>query len=185
HPEAATSSRVRSCISILPDAGVGRVRAELPAAPVEVFDADAVDIHAVDAAHVDHELPRIGSRTIEGRDGAMTAELVASGQRPELIGLDFVGTRHEPEALRRDEMMQVTLFAADRAVALARSFEVRKDLETHAAAVTASGVGSKRGGSPAHRKSRIVADRVTSSGLRWECIPVVCGPTYPRYASQP
>ena len=115
----------------------------------------------------------------------MTAELVASGQRPELIGLEIVGTRHEPEALRPDEMMQVTLFATDRAVALACSFEVRDDLETHAATVTASGVRSKRGTWPAHRKSRIVADCLGSRGLRSECIPVVCRPTYPWYASQP
>jgi hypothetical protein len=99
HPTAATldrrvgawttvrARRGRNELYVLPD----RL---LPMLPIEGVRLDFCQVDVVEAANVDAELVRVGSRHIEGVNAAMAAEGVLGGQRVEPVrGELFLATQ--------------------------------------------------------------------------------------------
>src|SRR5262245_5762098 len=69
----------------LPDARVRGVRPQLPALPIEGDTLDEIQVDAFETTGVDHVVGGIRSRTIEGGNAAVTAELVKRALGAELI----------------------------------------------------------------------------------------------------
>jgi len=86
--------------------------------PVEGVRPDFCQVDVVEAANVDAEFVRVGSRHVEGMNAAMAAECVLGGQRVELVGGELVLAAQQLKMFRRDDEMQKTFFGADRTVAL-------------------------------------------------------------------
>ena len=74
-----------SSLRWLPDACVRGVGAQFPALPIEGNPLDGIKIDAVKAAGVDHVIGGIRSRTIEGSNAAVAAEVVKRALGAELI----------------------------------------------------------------------------------------------------
>jgi len=74
-----------SSLRRIPDARVWGVRAQFPACAVEGNSFDGIKIDAVKTAGVDHVIGGIRSRTIEGSNAAVAAEVVQRALGAELI----------------------------------------------------------------------------------------------------
>src|SRR6266545_4355573 len=88
-----------------------------PMPAVEIFRPDRGEIDIVDAARVDIDLVRIGTRHVEWMDAANLAEGVLGHAGVERVGGEVIPAAEKLEALRRHDQMQDSLFGADRAVA--------------------------------------------------------------------
>lgn len=129
---------------VFPDACIRGVGTRFPALSVEFFYLEVREVDAFEAADVDHVLRGVGSWSVERRHAAVAAEEMTGDAGSELIGREIFATGKHTKSLRSKEMMQVSLLAADRAVALGRTRRVGSDLESDSAAVTAAIVGLNR-----------------------------------------
>jgi len=120
----------------LPDARVRGVGAQLPALPIEGNPLDGIKIDAFKTAGVDHVIGGIRSRTIEGGNAAVAAEVVKRALGTELIRRKISLPLDEAEPIRGDHVVEVALAPTDGAVALADAGKLGSDLKTDASAVT-------------------------------------------------
>src|SRR6516165_4427051 len=74
--------------------------------PVEGVRPAFCQVDVVEAANVDAEFVRVGSRHVEGMNAAMAAECVLGGQRVELVGGELVLAAQQLKMFRRDDEMQ-------------------------------------------------------------------------------
>jgi len=129
---------------VFPDACIRGVGTRFPALSVEFFYLEVREVDAFEAAKVDHVLRGVGSWSVERRHAAVAAEEMTRDAGSELIGRKIFATEKHTKSFRSNEMMQVSLLTADRAVALARTRKIGGDLESDSAAVTAAIVGLDR-----------------------------------------
>jgi hypothetical protein len=125
----------------LPDARVWGVGAQLPVLPIEGNPLDGIEIDAFKTAGVDHVIGGIRSRTIEGSDAAVAAEVVQRAIGAELIRRKISLPLDEAEPIRRDHVMEIALATADGAVALADAGELGSNLELNPSAVAGALLG--------------------------------------------
>src|SRR5262249_23005035 len=110
---------------------------------VEWLGAERRDIDVVETANVDrnHLLSARRFSARECPDPALRTERVVDRLLPELVIPEFVRAGAQGEMLRRDEAPQRAALLADRAVAGDDGAEVERHLETHLAAMAATGMG--------------------------------------------
>ena len=118
-----------------PDARVRSVGAEVPALTIEGDSLHGVKINAVKTAGVDHVIGRICSRTIEGSDAAVAAEMVQRALGAELIRRKISLLLDEAELIRGDHVVKVALAPADRAIALADAGKLGSNFKADVSAV--------------------------------------------------
>ena len=115
------------------DRGLGTIAIAI----VEWRDIDGFERPRFDAAHVDVDAIGIRARHVETFDAAMTAEKVFRGAGVERVFGQIISPDDEAETRRRDDQVQESTHAADRAVAVERlDPRWRVDFEMHRAAVT-------------------------------------------------
>src|ERR1700733_8216212 len=85
----------------------------LPVPPVKFLDLKRCNIDAVETAHVDVDLVRIGARTIERVDAACRAEGMRGRAGIEPIGRQRIGAADKLEAIRPHDEMQKALLGAN------------------------------------------------------------------------
>src|SRR4029079_1342433 len=107
----------------------------LPVAAVEALGRKRQRVEAVEAAGVDVDLVRIGTRHIERMNAARLAEMMFGDLGVELVGREIALALQQFELPARHDQMPDAFFAADRAVADRHAVEIGGDAETHAAAV--------------------------------------------------
>ena len=105
--------------------------------PVEDVRLNFCQVDIVEAANVDAEFVRVGSRHIEGLNAAMEAECMLCGPRVELISRELVLPAQQLETFGRHDEMQKALFGADRAVALGDVRQVGGDTKSNPPAMAA------------------------------------------------
>jgi uncharacterized membrane protein YhhN len=112
-----------------------------PAEPVEAAHRQGRQVHALETAHVDGDVVRVGAGDAEGRDPAGATEVVLRRARTELVGLDRAPGREQPEALGRHGPVDVGGARADRAVADLEIRELAVHLVADRTAVTGAPMG--------------------------------------------
>src|SRR5262245_28808558 len=70
----------------------------LPVLPVEVTDRERIQIHPVEAAHVDVNLVGVRARDVETVDSALATEVMTRGAGSEPVGGERVLAAHKLEA---------------------------------------------------------------------------------------
>ena len=106
-----------------------------PVKTVEPRWVDLVEIHPVEAAHIDVDFVRVGARDVKGMDSAVAAEVMLGHAGVELVRRKVFRAAHELELVTRNDQVKEALLRADRAVALAHPLEARGHAETDAPAV--------------------------------------------------
>ncbi len=103
----------------LPDSRVRRIGTNLPAETIEGNSLDEIKIDALKTAGVDHVVGGIRSRTIEGSNAAVAAEVVKRALGAELIRRKISLPFDEAEPIRGDHVVKVALTPSDRTIAFA------------------------------------------------------------------
>src|SRR5258706_8657406 len=88
-----------------------------PLLPVELLHGHALDRTGIEAARVDAEPVRVRARDVEGFYAADGAKQVLGRVRVEAVGGQDFAPAEKLETLGRDDEVQVSGFAADRAIA--------------------------------------------------------------------
>src|SRR5687768_14565809 len=81
--------------------------ARFPVPAVEAGGCERADVDALEAADVHVDVIGVRAGHVERRNPAVPAELVLRGAGTELVERQVVGAREQPEALRRDDQVQV------------------------------------------------------------------------------
>src|SRR5581483_11096266 len=110
---------------------VERVDALLPVSSVEPHDREPVERDVVEAADVHVDAIGMRAGNVEARNAARAAEMMLCDAGAEAIRRERIRARHEPERLLRDDVVQVALARANRAVALDDAVERGRHLEPH------------------------------------------------------
>jgi hypothetical protein len=95
-------------------------------------------IYAIETAHVDVDLVRIGAGHVEGMNSADLAERVPGDFGVELVGGKIFLAAEKFEPFRRHNQVQKTFLPAHRAVAFGDTVKIGGYAEPHAAAVAAA-----------------------------------------------
>jgi uncharacterized membrane protein YhhN len=108
----------------------------LPVRSVEGLHVEGSQVHALETAHVDGHVIRVGAGDTKARDAAAAAEVVLRRARAELVGLDPAPVAAQPEVGGRDGPVDVARARADRAVAHHEPLELAGHLEMDRPTVT-------------------------------------------------
>jgi len=110
----------------------------VPVSPVEAPQRDRREVDAVETAHVDVDLLRIGARHVERMNAAVPAEVMLRDASVEPVRRELSFATQELELLARHDQVKETLLGADRAVALGDAIELRRHAKADASAVTSA-----------------------------------------------